>query len=1188
MNESLLLTQSVAIAAYENPSAGIAAAIVTSTTTMGVAFKKSFGSCDKPLETLYGGRALKGPGGGGGARKRIFHVPELRGCVTETGELAQFHHAQYTFTDYRSEDNLGLPLPPHHIACRMHYRLILDKCNSLELKHLCIVHNILVPRKPTRQIYLSLLNSHECDGCEVSYAILAPVTGSPNGVLPIDSPDFASCIKNLSFEVLKSVLPHSSLSRADGGCRVSAVYTDDSASVDGHCLPLVQLPLEVLIPHLTVIGLKTVALHHGVSLPNDGQKQLFVDSLRQHTCTGCPPLYFMLQPLKQVKQKDPSKLGKPSWLDEIDSDERTSFLWETYVHIDKEPWPPRPTTMRDVAAAMDGFCKGMEPSCVEESGCIWCGQLTKRVDLLPSADVAYQLTSLCEDGVSVPERTCDTDVSHHIDEQPVVLSALTGICNDCNGCLVKGIRPKMSLANSLWLGEVPEVLKDLTLAEQALISRVRYNRCVVRVSSGHAKMIANVISFEHPSMKIYDRLPLAKDDLDDVLAVVFTGVVKPNEDDMRRTPVLVRRNQVKRALEWLKLNHRNYADLEIDYKALNTYALEDVPIGVWHKPLGADEGNVLATTKSIFDNEDELGTSEGPCPFTVHGLTTEKFSTMSSTERKLAAVQHLKNGGQFLAVGHAASPQSIWENPDLYPQMFPWLFPFGYGGVGQEAHKGLISKENHLRWLLLYHDKRFQKDAGFLIVAFNHQLIKQNSKGSFMMCKRNNFAKVATSIRAIHPGVLASIVQRMRSGARVTPTTEEEKRAFCLLDQVDIVGTHVNGSLASKKQQRNEIWSMVNFMGTPNWFITLSPADNKHPLCIYWASHDIEFKPEIRTAAERLHLVTRNPVACARFFDYVVRLFIEHILGWKDDGPTHGIFGKPSSYYGSVEQQGRMTLHLHILIWIANALSPQAIRDRLMSEDGEFQRRLVEYIESCQIGEFLTGTKEEVAAKVPFIPDQKLRGIHTILEDKSNAEVAGDYVNPTLSLPEAPPRNYCRNVDDCDCSDCEDLEAWYGRFQSSVDDIMLRSNVHKCFGRKDNTEGGDSSAPGPSVPQRHATGKGCINKDGICTARFPREIYLKTFVDLQTGQLFMKKLESSINTVTPIITRCFLCNTDTTSLMSGTAVKAIIGYVTDYVTKGWLKTHQIFSTMYDVFTRDSFLSDKDLKPARCVLLEELC
>ena len=94
-------------------------------------------------------------------------------------------------------------------------------------------------------------------------------------------------------------------------------------------------------------------------------------------------------------------------------------------------------------------------------------------------------------------------------------------------------------------------------------------------------MIANVIAFEHPTAKIYKTLPIPRQDLDEVLAVVFTGVKEPSQDDLKRTPVLVHRNRVKLALEWLKLNHSEYADLRIDYDTLNQYPLEDIPVDTY-------------------------------------------------------------------------------------------------------------------------------------------------------------------------------------------------------------------------------------------------------------------------------------------------------------------------------------------------------------------------------------------------------------------------------------------------------------------------------------------------------------------------------------------------------------------------------------------------------------------------------
>ena len=62
-----------------------------------------------------------------------------------------------------------------------------------------------------------------------------------------------------------------------------------------------------------------------------------------------------------------------------------------------------------------------------------------------------------------------------------------------------------------------------------------------------------------------------------------------------------------------------------------------------------------------------------------------------------------------------------------------------------------------------------------------------------------------------------------------------------------------------------------------------------------------------------------------------------------------------------------------------------------------------------------------------------------------------------------------------------------------------------------------------------------------------------------------------LNTISPCIMYLFQCNMDVTSLLSGTSIKAVISYVTDYIAKPTLKMYQIFVTAYNVFDRNANL-----------------
>ncbi|KAJ7814254.1 hypothetical protein B0H14DRAFT_3090128 [Mycena olivaceomarginata] len=147
--------------------------------------------------------------------------------------------------------------------------------------------------------------------------------------------------------------------------------------------------------------------------------------------------------------------------------------------------------------------------------------------------------------------------------------------------------------------------------------------------------------FVNPTVKVYNVLPPTRDELSEVLAFVL-GPTKPTEEEFRRTPMLVRRQRDQNALDWLKLNH-------------------------WR-------------TSKVAEQEDQR-------TFAVHGLTGEQYNTAKIDTLKTKALDHLPNGGQKLGVGHAAEPESTYNNVQLYPQMFPWLVPYGLGGIGHPTHK---------------------------------------------------------------------------------------------------------------------------------------------------------------------------------------------------------------------------------------------------------------------------------------------------------------------------------------------------------------------------------------------------------------------------------------------------------------------------------------------------------------------
>jgi len=160
---------------------------------------------------------------------------------------------------------------------------------------------------------------------------------------------------------------------------------------------------------------------------------------------------------------------------------------------------------------------------------------------------------------------------------------------------------------------------------------------------------------------------------------------------------------------------------------------------------------------SVFDMEEEEGVHDRDCPFVVHGITGENYSTLDKDTVRALALQHLITDQNILFVGHGSKPESMFKNPHLFPSMMPWLFPYGFGGIGNSKIIGPMSSVAQKKLLLMYHDKRFQTDPGFPLIAFNQEQIQDSSTAGFVTAEKPYFADVAKRLMTLDKSVLENI-----------------------------------------------------------------------------------------------------------------------------------------------------------------------------------------------------------------------------------------------------------------------------------------------------------------------------------------------------------------------------------------------------------------------------------------------
>ncbi|KAJ3120408.1 hypothetical protein HK098_004637 [Nowakowskiella sp. JEL0407] len=86
----------------------------------------------------------------------------------------------------------------------------------------------------------------------------------------------------------------------------------------------------------------------------------------------------------------------------------------------------------------------------------------------------------------------------------------------------------------------------------------------------------------------------------------------------------------------------------------------------------------------------------------------------------------------------------------------------------------------------------------------------------------------------------------------------------------------------------------------------------------------------------------KNPIAGARFFNFMIKKFFDVILRVNDANHS-GVIGKLSAYYGVVEAQGRGSLHIHMLIWIEEATSLLNMKEKDYPAETTLDENAIKY-----------------------------------------------------------------------------------------------------------------------------------------------------------------------------------------------------------------------------------------------------
>ncbi|KAI1782008.1 hypothetical protein LXA43DRAFT_907044, partial [Ganoderma leucocontextum] len=300
------------------------------------------------------------------------------------------------------------------------------------------------------------------------------------------------------------------------------------------------------------------------------------------------------------------------------------------------------------------------------------------------------------------------------------------LCGDCGSAVRRNKIPPLAVANYNFLGEVPLELRELTFIEEQIVALSRAKCCIIHMkqdgepasnldSEGSRRPNAqrgfkgHIVIYPQRPGEVAQALPPPLADLVTPVCVIFVGSNAPSLDWLRKKakPLIVRREKIRAALQWLKDHNVLYKDIRIDDDHLNTLPDDDIlPVHIEHVLPTAAQSVLTSHYDGVQDETDDEGTQLGASSRTINRdevsfskvVVTDVDGRAPANELHAAAVRHIKEkGGAYLEVPHGPRPVNEFCNPSLLPQLYPCLFPYGVGGFEDDNRQSRVSFQRHVR-----------------------------------------------------------------------------------------------------------------------------------------------------------------------------------------------------------------------------------------------------------------------------------------------------------------------------------------------------------------------------------------------------------------------------------------------------------------------------------------------------------
>ncbi|KAG8700858.1 hypothetical protein FRC09_005711 [Ceratobasidium sp. 395] len=402
------------------------------------------------------------------------------------------------------------------------------------------------------------------------------------------------------------------------------------------------------------------------------------------------------------------------------------------------------------------------------------------------------------------------------------------------------------------------------------------------------------------------------------------------------------------------------------------------------------ESSMFVSDQMDLDFEPSKNSPHGPeepdvIPLEYSGMSAADGSHITKEELLRNALRNLaehlqtqmsneggylvRHGGFARDFGPSLSKESEdnIENPSVYT--FVHLFSRGVGGL-EAKRKVAVSFGDHVRCLIQRNDPRFRMDANFICWAFALLQKRQAMYAAQLTMSRRDFDRVCATLSKLTPEALKKAAAEEEKGLTIS-----DPRVMLLKKLTRATLQKVMGSDASRALNRSKIWSTSLYLNPVNLWMTLNFIDRHDPICQVFAGENINMDDLSSHLAPSSHQRAKNvaedPFAATQFFFFLANTVLKTLFGFSTDkrlGENRiGELGLGNAYFGVVEAQGRGSLHLHLMMWLANSPNADEITVKLKSP--EFQETVKAYLRQ-NIKSHLDGLTEDALDTME--PDSEL------------------------------------------------------------------------------------------------------------------------------------------------------------------------------------------------------------------------